>query len=57
MKFKAWVLALAFAAIAIPLAKTTHPTGKINAGLFDGGRPIPTWFDGNQPAPPWHSRS
>lgn len=57
MKIKAWVLALALAAMALPLAKAGHPTGKINAGLFDGGRPIPTWFDGNGPVPPSQSRS
>ncbi|MGA8222161.1 MAG: hypothetical protein WB780_10955 [Candidatus Acidiferrales bacterium] len=57
MKFKAWVLALAFAALALSLAKTGHPTQKINAGLFDGNRPIPTWSEGNNPMPPWQVRS
>jgi hypothetical protein len=57
MKIKASVLALALAAMALPLPKAGHPTGKINAGLFDSGRPIHTWFDGNGPVPPWQGRS
>jgi hypothetical protein len=53
MKLKAWMLALAFAAIALPLAKTAQPAVKAGVGLFDGWKPIPTWSDGGFPVPPW----
>jgi len=57
MKLKGWVLAIAFAAAALPLTKTGHPTGKTNAALFDGSRPIHTWFEGNMPVPPWRAHA
>jgi len=57
MKLKGWVLAIAFAAAALPLTKTGHPTGKTNAALFDGSSPIHTWFEGNMPVPPWRAHA
>ena len=53
MKIKAWVCALALAAVAIPLGTIVHSTGKFLAANFDGSRPIPTWSEGNNPMPPW----
>lgn len=57
MKLKAWVLAMALAAVALPLAKTAQPAGKSSAALSDSKRPISTWFDGNMPVPPGQFRS
>jgi hypothetical protein len=53
MKLKGWVLAIAFAAFALPLAKASHSAQKIGESLFDSSKPNPTWSEGNTPVPPW----
>jgi len=52
MKIKGWVLAAAIAAFSFALANTAPSAGKVNAGFFDGTKPIHSWFDGNNPVPP-----
>jgi hypothetical protein len=60
MKMKVRVCAIAFAALvtlAVPLAKSAHPAGKLNAALSGDSRLIHHWYDGNGPMPPWQSHS
>ena len=60
MKTKVRVCAIALAALAtlvVPLAKSAHPAGKINAALSGDTRLIHHWCDGNGPMPPWQTQS